>query len=440
MPPELLDHIVLDTMDDYFEDQKAFALNRYRLLLSCLTIHCAVLDCSKMWSSYTIAPNRLAQELACVGRQFLARPLTLKLALIGEGDLFPSPAPGFASLNDTMAFFVANSSGCVSLELEVDSFIEEEALLRALWDAEYKSLRSLTFIWKSDHLAFVPIRYSSMELPFSGEELRSLTTLRLFDTHFCWHHVARFTGLTALVLHYTYSDLAPEACQLGAVLASNPLLIKVSLRLYIAPRRCFEPISPIYMSRLLELDVDFYGDCSVVDLAAALRMPALKRLAFAFADAVEMAAFWALVSYAPPVETMVLVGPVPCVQSAGDMLASVPSLVDLDVACANGHLFIQALHDASRYVTVCPRLGTLTVTGLKVQELRRAVEYRIGKSCPLQNLNCYRIHNCVYGSRSFPVYMEALTYLLDNLDIFNVRGLGVGEDQWMAWSLDWVFH
>ncbi|KAJ6470787.1 hypothetical protein C8R47DRAFT_1200360 [Mycena vitilis] len=441
VPNELLEAIVLDSAGDYFQDPLLFVSQRTSILASCRRLRGLAINYHRLWCCYTLSPNVSLSELACISERWGASPLNLRLSFLGEGDACPAADEGCASLDHILDFFVVHSPRCVDLHVTIDSFVEVASILNALEASDQSALLALTVVWRETHLAFSPSVFHVMDVPFHGEDMQALSTLRLYDIPFNWLHLSSFSTLTVLVLHFRYADFAPDIAQLAAVLRSNPLLCKLSLRLHIA-RHYSRPgyVAPVVLSRLHTVDVDWLDSHERVrEFASLLHLPNLSDLSYFFSRVDDVDVFCSLVRNSPAVLASSLCGRIPSSESATRVLRAIPRVSDLDVSDVSSLVFSTVLtEDARTSQSLCPRLSTLTVAGFRAQDLRTIVEARLFKGCAIKVLNCSRIHTCTFGSRHFSEYRSALLYLIRSVASFNVRSLCIGGE-WTR-STEWMFH
>ncbi|KAJ7617682.1 hypothetical protein DFH06DRAFT_1145109 [Mycena polygramma] len=393
VPTELLELIVLDAVGDYFEDPLSYVIQRTRILFTCRRIYLLVKKCARLWSSYALYPNKSFLELQQMSHNWSTSPLHLQLVFLGNGDASPPPHAGCASLDETLEFFVEHAPRCTDLRVDIDSFLELPAVFHALDRATYHGLKSLTFIWTECHLAFSPSIFRVLDVPFNGDELRNMATLRLFNIPFNWFQLSHFTGLNILVLHFQYADFTPGASQLGAVLRANPFLTKLSMRLHLA--RFPSPsgyIDPIVLPHLLTLDVDWYEGHGVVhEFVSMMRLPRLQELSYFFNRVADMEVFHALANNCHSVTTAFFSGRIPNFAAGARLLRAFPHLIDLDVSSMSALVFSSVFTEDSRAQTehLCPVLSTLTVSDFRAQDMRTIVEARIDRGNALQTFHTF---------------------------------------------------
>ncbi|KAJ6470786.1 hypothetical protein C8R47DRAFT_751965 [Mycena vitilis] len=281
-PNELLEMIFLEAVEEYFGDPVRYMTQRAHILFSCRRLCAVVLNCARLWTSYSLCPNTSFVELAQMAKRWSSHRLVLRLLFLGENEPLPLPDDGCASLDQTLAFFVEHVPRCTDLRVDMDSFLEFPAVFGALRAANYNLLQTLTIVWNESHLPLARLHSRPMDVPFNGAELTTLSSLRLYNVPFSWNHLSRFTGLTVLVLHFIFVDFAPSMQELASVLRSNPLLTRMSLRLHISSSTDRGHVDTVILPHLVDLDVDWLGHRMVYEFVTLLRFPNLNTLSFTF--------------------------------------------------------------------------------------------------------------------------------------------------------------
>ncbi|KAJ6511605.1 hypothetical protein C8R47DRAFT_1314517 [Mycena vitilis] len=429
VPNELLEEIVLDAVGNYFEDPVSYVVGRTRILFSCVRLCLLVLKCPRLWSSYTLSPNKTFLELRQMAKNWSTSPLNLHLVFVGDGEPSTPASEGCASLEDTLKFFVEHAPRCADLRLDIDSFLEIPVVFHALDRSQFSILRAVTMVWSDCRLAFSPSLVRVLNVPLNSQERHNITTLRLFHIPFNWFQLSHFTGLTILVLHFRNPEFAPGASHLATMLRSNPFLTKVSMRLHIARHPSPKGyIDPITLPCLLALDMDWYESHSLIhEFVSMFRMPNVQELSYFISGADDVEIFHALANNCHSVTTLYLSGGIPNPAAGARILRAFARVVDLDVSSMGGYVWSSVfMEDARSRWCLAKALKTLTVQGFKAQDLRAIAEARKAKGYPLEAINCHQIRHCMYGSQSFPAYRSALLYLIDNVPCFNVRNLKIG--------------
>ncbi|KAJ6523742.1 hypothetical protein B0H19DRAFT_1276831 [Mycena capillaripes] len=327
-----------------------------------------------------------------------------------------SQDPERASVWETFDYFSSISSQCSQLYIQSDSFPYNGELLDALRRSTHTRLRSITFVWYFDRLPSRLLGVRAMDFPFVGGEVHGVSTLRLFDARFCWEPLARFTGLTTLVLHFQYADNPPTIDQLASIMRSNPRLVRMSMRLHVSGLVSSSPLQPVFLPELTELDLDFNGDSSVAILMAECHFTRLRVL-----------------NYAAALTGSVRQHDAPKTHS---VLAALPSLVYLDLTAINGLIFKEALsRTLDRTNPVCPRLSTLSVLDFTSRDVRAIVAARSHVHRPLKGLNCFNLYpSGLGGRRSYASHLLDLEYICGSVDELNVD-ISSEEDWDFTWCL-----
>ncbi|KAJ6470771.1 hypothetical protein C8R47DRAFT_1077557 [Mycena vitilis] len=438
VPTELLEEIFLDAVGYYFEDPVSYVVQRTRILFTCLRLCLIVLNCPRLWSSYTLSPNKTFLELHHMAKNWSTSPLNLRLVFITDGEELQSTSEGCASIEETLKFFVEHAPRCAALRLDIDSIPDVPAIFRALNRSQFTILQAFTAVWSDCRMVFSPPLVRVLNIPLDSQERNNVTTLRLFHIPFNCFQLSHFTRLTILVLHFRNAEFAPGASHLATILRSNPSLMKVSLRLHIAqypsPKGYIDPIT---LPCLLVLDIEWFEGYGLIqEFVSMLRMPRIQELSYYLYGAEDVEIFHALANNCHSVTTLHLSGSIPTPAAGARILRAFARVVDLDVSNMGNYVWSTAfMEDARSQWCLAKALKTLTVQGFAAQDLRAIAEARRAKGYPLKTINCVQIRSCVYGSQSFPVYRSALLYLMDSIPHFNVRNLKIGS-RWTR-STEW---
>ncbi|KAJ6585949.1 hypothetical protein B0H19DRAFT_1060127 [Mycena capillaripes] len=440
IPPEVLEIAVVYSICDYFDDPAGFVRHRTNVLRTCRSLYFVVVNCAALWNSHIlIHPNgNLRLELVEVSRHFRERTLSLhtyfsRHAEYENGEDYPDSA----TLLETLSFIQKHSWQCKTIYLHIDSFPEWHDVLAAFHSIRYDRLEDVTFVLYCDRLPTSQLaKIVPMDLPFTGEELQHITSFRIYDFRFRWNGIARFTGLTILVLHDQYGGVGiPTINQMEAVLRSNPRLCQLSIRLHLDRTPSASILQPIRLNHLVELDVDFNGPGSTrVVLMSKCRMPRLQVLSFAFnLRSEDFQTFMALASNAPLLSRVILSGRLPDDFQSCDLLAILPALTHFDISGINGIIFKNALAEyAEPDGIMCPMLHTLSVYEYSVEDVREVIDARILLGSPLRILNCHQIFPTSVGSySSYLVYLADLEYVRNHVDALHL------DPEEEEWSIDW---
>ncbi|KAJ6523741.1 hypothetical protein B0H19DRAFT_1276830 [Mycena capillaripes] len=415
---EILANIVILSSPNYFEEPAAFIQHRANILYVCRRLYLVVIGCPSMWSSYAITTDLKRTELQTMTHHISNRSLKLKLLFVGE--VQPPSFPDRTSFSETMDFFQAHVTQYTMLDFELHEFQQTSEMLDYLLGATFEQLDHVTFAWYGERLRDKNNDVISFDLPFTGNELHNVGTLRLYDMRFRWESITKFTGLTTLVLNYLYGELRPSVEHLAAILRGNPKLRRTSLRLCVGSRAADQPVRAINLPDLMRLDLDFKGPSSIIQLMGQCQMPQMEILHFDFATHADIDLFFAFVRNSPAITFMSISGRAINTSTAIRILRALPSVSNLDISFTNGHVFKEAIASYSDHEgPLCPSLETISVIEFKTSDIFNLLSGRNRMGHGLKGVNSHQ----GYPDHSEGSYAaEDVTqreYIKSHLDAFN---------------------
>ncbi|KAJ6470776.1 hypothetical protein C8R47DRAFT_1200350 [Mycena vitilis] len=433
MPSDLLELIVIESTEDYFDAPVQFIRHRTNVLLSCRWLHAIVDECAAMWSSYVLSQNMEKAELREMSRHFRDRTLQLKLYFFRSISPLPFPRKNPASLEEVLAFFLRHAHQCSMVYLTLDSYPQWMQVFNAFSSAHYPRLKSITFDWSGENLPTRLLQTCISELPFTGTSLQTVTCFRSFDMRLDWDHIPRFSSLTVLVLQFLFSDYPPTGSQLAAILASCPMLRQLSMRLLVKSSPLSASSPPIVFDHLHELDLDLDGHGITPSYIQRWHFPLLEVMSFDLNRAEDFSLFVEFAARSPNLSRLILSGHLCDESRTLDVLRAVPTVTNLDLSCINGIMFKNSL---ARMVegsdVACPKLRTLTVIEYSAAELRSLVDARHAQQAPLDVVNCHHLF-----PTSLTTYSSYLNYLMDMQYVREqLQKLNVDPEE-DEWSQDW---
>ncbi|KAJ7114757.1 hypothetical protein C8R44DRAFT_740127 [Mycena epipterygia] len=391
LPSELLRIILLDVVGDAFLRPKLFIESRSATMRSCTVIYIFVATCGDFWSSYVVRPMKTLSEMDRWSSNFHRSLLNLRVFFDNYHEDHDS-APGTASFAHVVSFLVKHMHRCHDLQLTGDNRFSLPAVLDSLRGADFTSLRSLSILRYGPRIPFDPVPRVTNQSPFE-DQVPGLRVLRLFDIVFHWDRMVCFTGLTTLVLHELRSVLSPKATDLWAVIASNPRLIRLSIRSVLCGSVSSD-LQPLFLCDLRELDLSPRGCKGLGELMALIRCPRIETLSFVFAARNDVDILLGMTSVMLHITTFCASGHNHNAPRLCELFPAMPAVVCMDISDINRSLF-DAMLTADNMLSspVCPRLTELTLSECAIGDLRRFVKGRVGKADPLKDLVAHYIYD-----------------------------------------------
>lgn len=378
-------------------DPVAFVRSRTALLLTCRMIYFAVGDCDVLWGSYILSPHALHSELRETSWRFGASGLRLHLYLRLMHEIAPTPER--ATISTALAFLVEHAARCSVLRVTLRSSRSAPLVVDALERADFATLQSVTFVRTG---AMLPaVLYSSpLRMPFSGEQLRGIRVLRMFDLTFAWLDIARFTGLAVLVIHQFNCDSIPTVDDLFSVFTALPLLSKLSVHSDVSSSPFRRIPNQIVLSHLSDLDISTPRYGSFPALLDVCLLPALTDLTVSSSSLDLDRVLEAILSRASSIQSFFPTGRISSARGALAILRRLPAVERLDLSSINAPLFKAALETGCRGEgdVCCPLLSSLSLTGYSKEHIVELVDARSSAGVLLQEVDCYDLVAAVHSS------------------------------------------
>ncbi|KAJ7044251.1 hypothetical protein C8F04DRAFT_1250194 [Mycena alexandri] len=440
LPTEILLSIFAYAAGPYIDTEPhrhSYYQSIFAIAGACRHWHDFVGSCGSLWSSFCLAPHRLAASLDFWLSRVHRAPLDLRLSFDDLFALYHPPSTARAprlGTRGTIHRVAPALSRCARLSIDAETTIAFPLLMCILGVADGHLLVSLSitrvyFAFLED---LVPPLDPAPNL-FFKTGVPMLRFLRLCNATVGWDNLQFYLRLQVLKLWGIRRPINPTAVQLYYMLAAASCLIRLSLREVecdALPTREHAFFSWPY---LVELDLHLSGTLGIPDVLSRCRMPALRKLTLVLDTKFDLRCLLACSAMLGHVVVLSLQVDGVSREVLSDLWGSLPLVEELDVSYS-GLAAFEALYspdgpcDGSH---LCPRLSTLVVRSVPPIAMKQFLQRRFAAGFILRRLVMYQVVDFFEDGEA------DLTWIAD---LLGVGAFLMDPDRHPDSSMDWLNH